>query len=35
MGRLNSEFVIILNINRILSEDELLVTSGEGAVVND
>jgi len=35
MGRMNSEFVIILNINRILSEDELLVSSAEGAVVND
>jgi len=35
MGRLNDLFVIILNINKIISEGELLVSSTEGVVVND
>jgi len=35
MGRLNDMFVIILNINKIISEGELLVSSTEGVVLND
>ena len=35
MGRLNDMFVIILNINKIISEGELLVSSNEGVVIND
>lgn len=34
MGRLGEGFVIILNINRILSEEDFLSSSGDGAVVN-
>jgi len=35
MGRLDDVFVIILNINKIISEGELLVSSNEGVVIND
>jgi len=35
MGRLNDVFVIILNINKIISEGELLVSMSEGVVIND
>jgi len=35
MGRLNDVFVIILNINKIISEGELLFSMSEGVVIND
>ena len=35
MGRLEDVFVIILNINKIISADELLVASTEGEARND